>query len=212
MGSPTFLTDPSVQLVTDASAVINLIATGCAPTIIAAVPNRMLVVDVVPAELATGRARGRKDGDRFQELIAAGLVEIVTLGNLASQYFEELVVGSAVATLDDGEAATIAYAVEHAGTAVLDERKATRMCAARFPTLRVASTVDILLHPEEQRQHGPAMLADAVFNALHDGRMGVFPQHLERVLELIGHERAALCQSLPRAVRRPAPPSAEQKS
>jgi hypothetical protein len=44
-------------------------------------------------------------------------------------------------------------------------------------------------------------LGDAVFNALHDGRMRVLPHHLERVVGLIGHERAALCQSLPRSVR-----------
>jgi predicted nucleic acid-binding protein len=210
MGSPTFLNDPSVPLVADASAVINLLATGCATTIISAVPNRIVVVDVIPAELETGRARGRTDSVRLAELAGAGLIEIVTLGEIASQHFEELVVGPAAATLDDGEAATIAYAVEHTGTPVLDERKATRMCATRFPTLRLASTVDILLHPEVQRRHGREKLGDAVFNALREARMKVFPHHLEEVIRLIGHERASLCQSLPRASRAPAPKSAEQ--
>lgn len=210
MGSPTFLNDPSVPLVADASAVINLIATGCAPTIISAVPNRIVVVNVIPVELEMGRARGRTDSVRLAELVTAGLVEIVTLGDIASQYFEELVVGPAAATLDDGEAATIAYAVEHTGTAVLDERKATGMCATRFPTLHVASTIDILLHPEVQRHHGGGKLGNAIFNALREARMKVFPHHLEDVIRLIGHERASLCQSLPRSIRIPAPKSAEQ--
>jgi len=46
-------------------------------------------------------------------------------------------------------------------------------------------------------------MAEAVFRALHDGRMGVLPYHLEWIVGLIGDERAALCPSLPRRVRSP---------
>jgi predicted nucleic acid-binding protein len=188
--------------VADTSAVINLNATGWAPVIVRALPNRLVVVnDVVLSELETGRHRGRQDSDRLNELVATGLMEIVKLSDAATQYFEELVIGPAAVTLDDGEAATIAYAVEQAGTALIDERKATRICADRFPGLCVGCTVDILIHPEVQRHLGAKALGDAVFNAIHDGRMRVFPHHLERVVGLIGHERAALCQSLPRSVR-----------
>ena len=201
MGSPTCLTDLSVPIVADTSAVINLIATGCAPSIVRALPRRLVVVDIVHAELEAGRQRGRKDSDRLNELVVDGFVEIVELGDAATQYFEGLVVGSAAMTLDDGEAATIAYAVDKRGTALIDERKATRICADRFPGLCVCCTADILLHPEVQRDLGAEVLAGAVFNALHDGRMGVFLHHLERVIELIGGERAALCRSLPRSVR-----------
>lgn len=203
MGSRTFLNDPSVPLIVDTSAVINLIATGCALTIISAVPNRVVVVDVIPAELETGRARGRKDSDGLAELVAACLVEVVTLGDIASQYFEELVVGPAAATLDDGEAATIAYAAEHAGIAVLDEKKATRLCAQRFPELRLGCTVDILAHPEVQVSLGRETLADAVFKALYHGRMRVFSHHVEWVVGLIGTDQAAVCASLPKSARLP---------
>ena len=41
MGSSTALTDPAARLVADASTVINLIATGSAGDIIAALPNRI---------------------------------------------------------------------------------------------------------------------------------------------------------------------------
>jgi predicted nucleic acid-binding protein len=57
------------------------------------------------------------------------------------------VVGPAQTTLDDGEAATIAHAVALNGVALIDERKANRICTERFPELRIASTVDILVHP-----------------------------------------------------------------
>jgi len=201
MGSPTCLTDPSPTLVADASAIINLIATGCASAIISALPNRVVVVDVVPAEIDTGRHRGRQDSDRLNELIAAGLVEIVKLGDVAAQHFETLVVGPAVSTLDDGEAATIAYAIEQGGIAVLDERKATRLCAERFPELRLGCTVDILAHPDVEGSLGRETLASAVFKALYHGRMRVFPHHVEWVVGLIGTDQAAVCVSLPKSAR-----------
>jgi predicted nucleic acid-binding protein len=201
MRSRTFLADPTVPLVADASAVINLIATGCAPKIIAAVPFRIVAVDLIRGELDVGRARGRKDADRLQELVAAGHIEIVTLANGAWQYFEQLVFGPSVDTLDDGEAATIAYAVEYNGIAIIDEKKATRLCGDRFPALRLISTVDVLLHPDVRRQLGEDALRTAVFAALRDARMAVFRHQLDQVVRLIGAERAAQCPSLPRSFR-----------
>jgi predicted nucleic acid-binding protein len=201
MEALTSLTDLSAPFVADTSVVINLIATGCAPEIVGALPGSLVVVDVVPAELDAGRRRGRQDSDRLNELVDARLVEIVSLGDVATQHFSELVIGAAAATLDDGEAATIAYAVEQAGTAFIDERKAIRICADHYPALRVACTVDILVHPEVQRRLGVEMLAGAMFNALQSGRMRVLPHHLEQVVGLIGTERATRCESLPRSIR-----------
>jgi predicted nucleic acid-binding protein len=201
MGSQTFLTDITTPLVADTSVIINLIATGCAAAIVRALPTGLVVVNVVPAELDVGRRNGRHNSDRLNELVDVGLVEIVNLGDVAMQHFTELVIGPATATLDDGEAATIAYAVERAGTALIDERKAIRICADRFPRLRIGSTVDILIHPEVQRHLDAETLATAVFNALQHGRMRVLPHHLEHVVSLIGQERAAQCQSLPKSVR-----------
>jgi predicted nucleic acid-binding protein len=201
MKARTSLIEFSAPLVSDTSAAINLIGTGCASAIIRALPVRMVATDAVPAELELGRVRGRKDADQFNELVAAGLVEIVQLGEVGTNYFESLVVGAAADTLDDGEAATIAYALEHNGTALIDEKKASRLCAGRFPGLGIGSTADILLHPEILRQLGADALAEAVFNALHNARMKVFPQFLDEIVRLIGPERAAMCQSLPRLVR-----------
>lgn len=201
MRSPTFLTDPLVPLVADTSTVINLLATGCAPTIIRAVPNRILAVDVIPGELDTGRQRGRLQADGLQELVAAGHIEIVFLGDTGWQHFETLVAGHAVETLDDGEAATIAYAAECGAVAIIDEKKGTRLCASRFPGLDVISTVDILLHPEVRLKLGDEAFADALFAALRDARMAVFPHHFDEVLRLIGPERAVQCPSLPKGLR-----------
>lgn len=207
MGSSTALTDPSALLVADASAIINLIATGSVREILSALPNRVMVVDAVPGELETGRSRGREACDRLKELTAAGALEIVDLGEEGQPYFESLVIGPAVTTLDDGEAATIAYAVAHGAIPLIDERKATRICASRHPQLRIACTVDVLLHPEVQRHLGVELLSEAVFRALRDGRMAVLPQHLGWIVGMIGEDRAAVCPSLPRRARVSQPPS-----
>lgn len=201
MRSSTALTDPAARLVADTSTVINLIATGSAGEIIAALPNRIVVVDVVPGELETGRTRGRAARDRLKELASSGALDVVELGDDALTCFEELVVGPAIETLDDGEAATIGYALTHSGTALIDERKATRICRERFPVLRLACTIDVLIHADVQTRLGPALLADAVFRALQEGKMRVLSHHLEWVIGLIGDERAALCPSLPRRAR-----------
>ena len=68
---------------------------------------------------------------------------IVRLDTVGLRHFSALVVGSVRDTLDDGEAATIACALEHEATVLIDEKKATRLCAERFPHLTVGSTVDL---------------------------------------------------------------------
>jgi predicted nucleic acid-binding protein len=203
MGSLTCLTDPAALIAADTSAVINLNATGCAREILRAIPNKVMVVDVVLRELEEGRPRGRRDADSLQALVAAGLVEIGKLGDIAALHFERLVVGPAAMTLDDGEAATIAFAVARGAIAVVDERKATRLCAQMFPELCVGCTVDMLAHPKVQQGLGKPTLAEAVFKALYQGRMRVLPQHVEWVIGLIGPEKAAMCSSLPNSVRVP---------
>lgn len=203
MGPISSLIDSTALLVADASAVINLNATGCAQAILRSLPNRVAVVDIVPVELENGRSRGRRDADLLNELLAASLVKIVKLDEAAEQHFEQLVVGPAAKTLDDGEAATIAYAAALGGLPIIDERKATRICGERFPALALACTVDVLAHPEIQREIGKPALADAVFNALQLGRMRVFPRYIEWVVDLIGPARASLCASLPNSVRKP---------
>jgi|SRR5665213_116435 len=203
MGSLTSLTDPAALLVADASAVINLNATGCAAEILKALPNPVAVTDVVPGELETGRSRGRPNADMLQELVAAGLISIVPLNDAAALHFEQLVIGPAAMTLDDGEAATIAYAVANGGIPIIDERKAKRICAERFPSICLASSTDLFAHDNVVGQIGHARLKQAVINALQLARMRVLPHHIKWVLELIGPEQAALCASLPSSARLP---------
>lgn len=203
MGLPPSLSDGEL-LVIDTSIVINLNATGCADEILQTLPHRVVVLDVVADELEGGRPKGRRDAERLGELVKAGLVTIATLGESGLLHFEGLVAGAGAETLDDGEAATIAYALEAHARAFVDERKAIRLCATRYPQLNLGCTMDLLAHRAVQDALGGSRLADAVHCALRDARMRVLPQHMDWVVALIGDVRASECPCLPDVIRRQA--------
>ena len=194
------LDDLDAPIVADASVVINIIASGFGATILGPLGNPLRVPREVQAELAKGRSRGREDADGLARLVNDGQVAIVRLGAEGLRHFSALVVGSVRNTLDDGEAAAIAYALEHEATVLIDEKKATRLCAERFPHLTVGSTVDLVGCVAVRAVLG-GDLADAIFNMLTIGRMRVLPGHLDWVVEQIGPHRAAQCAALPAKYR-----------
>ena len=195
------LTDSTLPVVADTSVIINLNATGYSEALLGALPNRLLVVEDVSFELAVDSRTGRNDAEALSALVAQGRVELVRLGDIGTQHFISLVSGPAHQTLDDGEAATIACALEHGATALIDERKAIRICTERFGALATGCTVDIFAQNDVQRVLERDPLANAVFNALYQGRMRVPAHYVGWVVNLIGRERAARCRSLPASVR-----------
>ena len=200
MDCPSCLDDLATPIVADASVVINLIASGFAATILGPLDSPLRVPGEVQAELDRGRNRGRKDAEELARLVEGGQVEIVALGTAGMEHFSALVASAVQDTLDDGEAAAIAHALKHGATVLIDEKKATRLCAERFPHLQVGSTVDLVGCAAVQAVLG-ANLADAIFNMLFAGRMRVSPQHLDWVVEQIGPQRAARCSALPAKYR-----------
>jgi predicted nucleic acid-binding protein len=201
MISSSSLVSNGAVLVLDASVVINLNATARAVDIIRGLPHQFVVTNNAIAELAAGRNSGHDDARKLQALIDSGLVTAQEVGDEGIHIYESLVEGSTVGTLDDGEAATIAYAAEVGAVAVIDERKARKICKLCFPQLAVLSTVDLLLHGSLELSLGSQGQSDAIFDALRVGRMRVIPERLEMVVGIIGVERASVCQSLPRNYR-----------
>ncbi len=195
------LDSSELPVVVDASVVINLNASGYADSLLGGLPRRFLVPDVVIDEIAAGATNARGDVASTYQLIERGHLCSVRLNETAFPEFERLVCGSAEDTLDDGEAATISYALATKAIAAIDERKANRICAERYPGLSVVSTVDIFCHPETERILGREGLEMAVFQALQEARMSVLPHHADWVVKLIGHERAKACPSLRRLLR-----------
>ena len=201
MNSSSFPDNPSVPVVTDSSVIINLNATASAAAIIDALPNPFFVTVNVRRELSMGESHGHRCGEKLEVLISQGLLELAELGPGDDLVYRSLVEGGFESTLDDGEAATIAYAVGHDGVALIDERKARRICAARFPDLLFASTVEVLLHPLVAERLGESGQSEAIFSALRDARMHVPHHALQEVIERIGEEAATVCPSLPRSHR-----------
>ena len=203
MDYPCCLRDATAPLLADTSVVINLNATRSISSILDALPNRFIVVQQVVAELEAGRPNGRTDVDTLRDLVATESVRIVNLEANDLEHFIRLVSGPASQTLDDGEAATIACAVERGAIALVDERKANRLCAERYSGLRVGCTLDLFLHDAVRSALGPTGLRDAVYNALRHGRMRVPEPYLDWVISLIGTECATHCPSLPKSIRCP---------
>lgn len=198
MSLSAFPADPSAVLIVDASVVIGLNASGQARRLIELIQRRVIVSDNAYNELAIGARFGHDDGARLDELIAAGLVERSALEGTAVVIYESLVDGRFGETLDDGEAATLAIAVQRGAIAVLDERKARRMCRTYFPEVLQGCTAEWLLGASGMSR---AAQAKAMLNALRKARMRVPPEFIDPVVALIGSEAAATCSSLPRIVR-----------
>lgn len=188
-------------IIADASVAINLNATGQAMAILRALPFKVAITDIVEAELQEDRRTGRRDAALLAELVAARRIAIVSLNDAALNVFGELVAGSAAETLDDGEAATIAYAATHGAVPVIDERKARRICNQRFGGLQMLSTAELFMQPAVETALGRDALSEAVFQALQNARMRVLPDYTAWVVALIGIDRALHCPSLPQTAR-----------
>jgi predicted nucleic acid-binding protein len=193
------MAESDTVVVVDTSVMINLNASGRAADILDALPFRIVVTDIVAGELQEDRRSGRQDATLLGALVQGGRIGTVSLGDAALDTFATLVVGPAGDTLDDGEAATIAYAVEAGIPPVLDERKALRIYAARFAGPRVLSTVDLFAAAAVEAVLGRPGLGDAVFRSLQTARMRVAAERLPWVVALIGAERARNARAYRRA-------------
>lgn len=200
MTPPSSWPDAHVPIILDASAVINLNGSGAARPILGALRQEILVLEDVVEELARGTANGRRDAELLDELIAQGSITRRVLGASGLALFETLTIGESATTLEDGEAATIALALEIGGAAVIDENKGRRLAAQHAPSVPLIASIEVFCHPLVQDALGAA-LADAVFGALQQSRMQVPASHHAWIAALLGSERLPLCLSLPRAVR-----------
>jgi predicted nucleic acid-binding protein len=201
MNSSNFPTDPELLFVADASVVINLNATGCASAIISVFPQQFVVTDIAHAELRNGLRNGHQDVKQLDVLIEAGLFQIGDLGETGCKIYEALIQGRTAGTLDDGEAATIGYASEMTGVALIDERKAKNICDREYPGLPIISTVDLLTNRAVLDTLGEQGQADAIISALRKARMRVAPHQIPLVIQIIGEQTAATCSSLPKGPR-----------
>lgn len=201
MTSVSCLEEIDDPLVLDASVVVNLNATGFADRVLDAIPAGVFIPDPVVRELQRGTKMGHSDATDLDALLAQGLADTITVPVSAQSDYIALVSGSATSSLGDGEAATIASAFAMRAWAGIDERKARRICSDRYKEVRVASTVDILAHPDVVGSLSDDEFSSALLAALEVANMQVQKQHMEWVVGRIDPDKIATCLSLPRAVR-----------
>ena len=192
---------PEPPLVADASVWINLVAGGRAVDVLRTLSSPTIIPSIALGELERGRDKGRTAYDGIEPLIAAGYVTVVDLPEEAEDTYLSLVAGRASQTLDDGEAATLALALHGGATALIDERKAIGIAAARFPDLTVATTTDFLLSTHVRSVLDCETLAATLFASLTQARMRIPDHLLDEVCNCLGPDRARLCLSLPARVR-----------
>jgi predicted nucleic acid-binding protein len=201
MSLPSCLTNETSPIVLDASVAINLAASRIGAAILRTLPCPILIASNAVEELERGRSTGRREIDDLTQWASDDLIEVVSLNDASVELFASLVIGPAADTLDDGEAATIAIAFTAGAIPVIDERKANRLCDEQFQGRSKAATMDLFAHAAILSTFSSNELAEAVFSALSGARMRVLPRHVEWTIGLIGRDRAASCESLPRSVR-----------
>ncbi|MBW5451423.1 hypothetical protein GRF21_09940 [Pseudomonas aeruginosa] len=189
-------------IVLDASVIINLLATGYANTILRALATPLYVTDYVVREIEQGAVNGRPEPALLAELISDQVLIVEELAGAALEDFFGMVSGHTSSSLGDGEAATLALAYRNELSAAIDEKKATRVAAERFESLKLITTVDILAYAPVRSSLGNEVLAKATLLALKHARMQVREHQFDWIAQLIGVENVAACPSLKRHIRR----------
>ena len=187
-----------VVLVLDASVAINLMGSGISSTILNAIPSKVLMESRAYREIRRHPIRSRDLASELNEWRTKGLLEVVLLDGQDRQVFDELTTASLGATLDDGEAATIAYVVGMSGNGlpIIDEKKATRIFRERWPGHPIMDSATLFQILAERRLLSKQTVKEAVYSALLHARMRVSFEMKPWVIDLIGRDRAANCSSL----------------
>ncbi len=189
-------TDTVNQWVLDTSVLINLHACKYGERILSAIPNDILVPEIVAGELEHERSRKNGEYGFLQALVADQIVTVVGLNDAEYLLFHELT--STSPSLDDGEAATIAIATSRQLRPFIDEQKGRTRAGILLPALVPHWSLDLLRHPVAIATLGVQHAVDALYHALRDGRMRIPAESADDVIALIGVERARDCTCLPR--------------
>lgn len=188
-------------LVIDASVLINLLGCGAAEEVLRSLPVAILIEQRTLEEVLIDPSRTLPARDHRELLVQQQHLQVRQLAGDAIECFLELV--AEPDGLDDGEAATIACALDLRAAAVLDERKARRIVGERFPALALTSTAGLFRSLLEQRRMDEERVRTLLLATLQRARMSVPTEEIDWVIGLLGAELAEQCPSIRRsAIRR----------
>jgi hypothetical protein len=183
--------------VLDASAAINLLATGIAPNLLPLL-GAFIIERRAFLEVRRHPVQGRDHQAELSCLIDGGHLAIQDLAPDGRDIFFELTADDTAGGLDDGEAATIALAITGVspGVPVLDDRKAIKLLRRRWPGYSTQHTVSLLFDQRVRSAISRSELAEAVYLALIHARMRVPLPYRAWIVDLIGAERSTRCSSI----------------
>lgn len=189
------LIDIADPLVLDTSVLINLHACKYGERILTAIPNDILVPEVVAGELEHETSRRNGEYSFLHGLVAGGIVTLANLTDAEYEIFYELT--STSPSLDDGEAATIAVAATRRLLPVIDERRGRTRAGILMKARAPGWSLDLFRHPTAVAVLGNQPAVEALYLALRDGRMRIPSDRADGVIALIGNERSRDCSCLP---------------
>ncbi len=117
----------------------------------------------------------RTEGAPLQPLFDDGCLQLCRMSDQAYETYVSLVSGLPTDTLDDGESAAIAVAVDGFGSVVLDDKKARRIFSTRFKLASPGSSLTLLLAAATRANWSLDELRAAVTAARTVSRMAVIP-------------------------------------
>lgn len=191
--------DPGIahgtSLILDTSVVINLHASGHGVEVLAALPFHLATPGIVSDELDRQSSKSSGERDFLAQACTLGLIERIEMTDDEYQMFTQLVV--VAPSLDDGEAATIAIARSREFVPVIDERKGRARALSLINQGPPAWSLNLIRHPTVVSTLGEHIATEALYNALHLGRMRIATDHVDQVISVIGLEQARKCTCLP---------------
>ncbi len=189
------LTDDFRPLVLDTSVLINLNACAYGERVLTAIPNGIIVPQVVATELE--HETSRKNGGRefLHSMIAGGKVTLGEMTDEENALFANLTSGSP--SLHDGEAATIAIGAKRQLLPLIDDKKGRAQAIHILCGKEPGWSLDLFRHTLVTSALGETAAIEALYLALRDGRMRVPVESTSYILDLLGNERARDCTCLP---------------
>jgi predicted nucleic acid-binding protein len=163
---------PGGPLVLDASVLFNLLGTGMPKELLQALGVVCWVEERTAAEVRR-MPRQRTESAPLQPLLDDGSLKVCRMSERAYETYLSLLSGPSTDTLDDGESAAIAIAVEGLGSVVLDDKKARRILAARFPRVASGTSLSLIIEAARRAAWSEEKLRDAVTVARDVSRMAV---------------------------------------
>ena len=185
---------PSLELdgrdvVLDASVFINLLATEIPGKILQGLGVKAFVEERTLAEVTRHPVPYHDLATTLEGLFRSGLLTLGKLNGAGHTLFYELVANDIVGGLDDGESATIAFAITQGLLATIDEKKATRIMRERWPSSHLANTVTLLAQQKLVNFIGRDMLSSACCSAARYGRMHIPSDAKEWFATVVGNAR-----------------------